>query len=507
MALTSPSRRTRGLAAAACAAVALPVLVASPAAAQTTTSTSTSGATSASAIRLTINLPSALPISPIQLDIDPVAGTVRSVSGSGPEAQAVAAIISGSVGENAQSFGLAEAKLPSPTEATGSPLAAVSEGIAGSPLADFLAVDLASSKASVTTAPSSASDAGTRIAVGLPTALAEQLPQVLDPLLSGLDEIIAALGPLDEGTAALCEGLTPVTGPLADGVAGVPVLGPVLDDVVAGTLSPEQEGLICTIRANLQELKDAVGASLLELGGVGGLFSTGLIETSQSLVTEGTKVTARSTAQVAGLSVLGQNPFGQARVLSTTSTAVVDKGVADATVDAAAVEAFAEPLLTLETDLDTITGDLTDIPLDGLTEVLDQVQALLDALAGIGIEGGRLGDPAAALGSCPDALTATLSGTFEQPGVCAAAAARGYGLAVTLPAELAEPLGITGPLIQLAFSPSAAVARSATQTTTTPTAVQGTLPRTGPEALLAAAGLALLAGAALVRRRRTAAEL
>jgi hypothetical protein len=509
MVLPVTSRRLRGLALAGCAAVALPLLAATPAGAQTTTtSTATSGATSASALRLTINLPGALPITPIQLDIDPVAGTVRAVTGSAPEAQAVAAIISGRVGDQAQSFGLAEAMLPEPTEASGSPLAQLNEGIAASPLADFLAVSLAESEASVTPAPNSASRAGTTLGVGLPLPLAEALAQVLEPVLAGIATIIAEVeAGFEDPNQQLCEGLEPITEPLAGGVGSIPGLGTVLEDVVNG-LTDADAGVLCSLASYLSDLNEELSASLLDLAGPGGVFSTGLITAEQSITTEGTKTTARSTAEVAGLSILGQNPFGTARVLSTTSTAVVDNGLAEATVEADAVDAFARPLLELETDLEEITGIALDsITLDGLTEVLATVQGVLEALAGIGIEGGRLGDPEnTTLEACPEELTPTLSGTYEEAGVCAAAAARGYGLALTLPAELAEPLGVTGPLLQLTFAPSAAVARMETTTTTTPAppVATGTLPRTGAEVPLAAAGVALLMGAALVRRRRLA---
>jgi LPXTG-motif cell wall-anchored protein len=510
MALTVPPlRRARALAVVAAAAVVLPVAAAAPAAAQsTTTSTSSSGATSGSAVRLTINLPGALPINPVQLDIDPVSGTVRAVPGSSPEARAFAAVISGRVGAQAQSFGAAEAKLPTPTEAVGAPLAQLNNGINGSPLSTFLSVSLADSRAAVKDAPSSTSSAGTRIAVGLPPQLAPVLTAVLDPLLAGvgmaIDQAAARLG---VPTAQLCAGLAPVTTPVGTQIGNVPGLGPLLQDVVTGVTQPEA-GVLCKLGDFLVRLKDQLTASLKTLVGPGGLLDTGLLSTQQSITVEGGTTTSTVTSEVAGLTVLGRNPFGTADVLRTVSTAKVGPGVAEATVDRVAVEAFARPLLTLETDLQKVVGDLAGIDLDGLNQVLGAVTTLLNALAGIGIEGGPLDDAGATLQGCPEALTATLTGTFEQPGVCAAAAARGYGLAVTLPAQLAGPLGITGPLVQLAIAPSAAVAgASTTTTTTTPTPAPGPLPRTGGEAVLGAAGLVLLAGAALVRRRRALAAL
>lgn len=503
------SRRLRGLAAAACAAVVLPVVAAAPASAQTT-STSTSGATSASALRLVLNLPAALPINPVQLDIDPVTGTVRAVPGSPPEAQAVAAIIAGSIGDQAQSFGPASASLAAGAEReqVGSPLAAVNDGLNDSPLGDFLEVRLAESRAAVTEAPTSASEAGTHVALGLPAPVAEALAQVLEPLLAAAEEILAtAAAELGTTTEALCAGLVPVTDPLGDALGSIPGAGDLLGDVVDG-LTAEQAGLLCTLTTQLQAVFGELTASLADLAGPGGLLDTGVLTTAQSIVTEGSKVTSTAASRVAGVTVLGQDPFGTANVLDSTSTSVVGPGTADATVDVNAVDIEAVPLLELSYDFTELRGALSTIPLDGLNTLLDEVEAVLDALTGIGLDGGLVGDPAAALEACPTALGASLSGVYEEPGVCAAAATPGYGFAVTLPAELASALDVTGPLLQLTFSPSAAVARGATTTTAAPPAeCEGPcrLARTGGEAALGGIGLALLAGAALVRRRRTAA--
>ena len=508
MALTVPrSRRARALAVTAAAAVVLPIAAAAPAAAQST-STSSTGATSASALRLTLNLPAALPINPVVLDIDPVSGTVRAVPGSSPEARAFAAVLSGSVGSQGQSLGAAEATLPTPKEAVGAPLAQLNDGINGSPLSTFLQISLADSRAAVTEAPTSTSSAGTQIAVGLPPQLLPVLTAVLDPLLAGVGQAIdAAAAQLGVATSQLCAGLAPITGPVSDGVAAVPGIGLLLEDIVDGVTEPEA-GTLCLLGEFLVELKDELTASLSDLIGPGGLLETGLIEASQSIVVEGSTTTSTSTSRVAGFELLGQNPFGTGTVLTTTSTAKVGPGVAEATVDRTAVEAFARPLLTLETDLQTVVGDLAGIDLSGLDQVLAAVTQVLDALAGIGVEAGPLDRADTAIEGCPTALTPTLTGTFEEPGVCAAAAARGFGLAVTLPAQLAGPLGIQGPLVQLTFAPTAAVAGSAPAPVAAPPApAPGPLPRTGPEALLAAAGLVLLAGAGLLRRRRALAAL
>ncbi|HWH29076.1 MAG TPA: hypothetical protein VNU26_08955 [Mycobacteriales bacterium] len=506
-----PPRRVRGLAVAACVAVALPVAGAAPATAQTT-STSTSGATSASALRLVLNLPSALPVNPVQLDIDPVAGTVRAVPGSAPEAQALAAVLAGSIAGQSQSLGAASASLAdgAPREQAGSPLAAVSDGINDSALGDVVEVRLAESRAAVSEAPTSTSEAGTHLAVGLPAPVAEALAALLEPLVAAGEQALgAAADELGTTPEALCAGLTPVTDPLGDALAGVPGAGELLADVVDGTLSAEQGALLCTLATQLQAVYTDLVDSLDELAGPGGLVDTGVLTTAQSVVSDGSTVTSTAQSRVAGATVLGgQNPFGAANVLDSTSTAVVGPGTAEATVEVNAVDIEALPLLQLGYDFTDLRGQLTTIPLDGVGTLLDAVEAVLEALTQIGLDGGLVGDPAATLEECPTALGGSLSGTFEQAGSCAAAATAGYGFALTLPPDLAAALDVTGPLLQLTFSPSAAVARGATTTAAAPPAEcvgQCRLARTGGEVALGAVGLALVAGAALLRRRRPAA--
>jgi hypothetical protein len=512
MALTvSSPRRLRALAAAAGAALVLPLLAAAPATAQTTT-TSTSAATSAAALRLVLNLPEE---NTLQIDVDPVTGTIRSVTGSGPEARAYAAVIAGGLGEEGQAFGEAIAMLPEPLEASGGPLDQLNDGINDSELGDFLLVEALGSEASVTTAPNSASEAGTRLGVGLPPPLAEGLLEVLEQVIDGIDTLLVELAPIDEATGAVCEGLSEILNPVGEGAGALPVVGPsigkIINDADEG-LNAEDTGTLCELREFLilvlGELDDGLG----DLGEVG-LLTVGLLEASQSITTEGRRVTATASASVADIDVLGiGNPFVDADVLETTSTAVLAPGVAEATIDAAAVEVDAEPVALIGTDLsEELEGQLLGIELDGVEELVTQIRALLDALAGIGIEGGRLTAPDDTLEACPEAIDLNLSGTFEAPGVCAAAAALGYGLRVNLPEELAEPLGLAGPLLAVQFVPTAAIVRSETTTTAAPPraapAPAGPLPRTGAETLLAGAGIALIMGAALVRRRRLPAEL
>lgn len=500
-----PTRRLARRSAVVLGATTCLLLATSPGAIAQTTTTERVAATQASALLLTLNLPQG---NRLQLQISATSGTITAVTGKGPEAEALATVLRGSLADQELAFPGAEARLPEPLKASG-PTSALSEGIAGTPLAEFLSLGVAESTAEVTAGPSSTSSASlANLSLGLPAALAEVLAQVLDPLLAGLDMIIEGLEPADAATTAICDAIVPVTEPVVGGVGAIPVFGPILGEVITDVTN-QDAGVLCTLRTRLGAFVDDLGASLLDLAGPGGLLNTGLITSTQSITTSGTTTTATSTGRVAGLRILGQNPFGDVLALETTSTATLAGNDATATTDTTGVDVDALPLLGLTTDLQTITGDLTGISLDGLTELLAQLQVILDGLAGIGISAGNLDPAGADLTACPEALSGTLSGTFEQDGAagaCAAAAARGYGLAVTVPEALAGPLGIEGELLSLQFAPTGALVQGRSTTSAPPMASPDQLPRTGAGGAVAGlAGLALIGSAALLRRRRTAA--
>lgn len=507
-----PLRALRGVALASTLALTAAGLAgAAPALAQTAaTATSTAGAASASSVRITVNLPGQLSAafggSTVSLDVDPVAGTVRAVPGSAPEAQAVAAILAGSIGSQAQSFGAAKAKLPSPLTAQGSPFAQVNSGIAGSPLADFLKVSLASSSAAVTATPTGTSAAGTQLALGLPTALAPVLLQGVTQIQAAVNQLLsAAATPLNQTTQQLCAGLSQVTGPLAGVGGSIPVLGGVL--TLPAQLTNPQAGVLCSLGTSLQTLVSDLSRSLTTLTGPGGVLNTGVLTTSQTLTTTPTGATATATSQVAGLTVLGQEPFGQGTVLRTTSTASVGGTAPVASVDKTAVTASTKAnLLSVSTDLSKLTGTVAGADLTAIQPLLTQLQTVLTALSGIALTAGPLDPATGTLAACPTTAPATQSGTFKAAdGTCSAAAALGFGVTVTLPAALAGPLGVSGPLLSVSFAPTAAVVRAVTTTTPGGTPPeQSRLASTGLPLPAAAAGLLLVAMAAVLRRRRAA---
>lgn len=510
-------RRTCRGAVALTATTGLLMAAAAPAAAQTTAS-DVAGATQATALRLTLNLPGG-EATRIVLELDPVTGTVsRSTSTT---ATSDATVLRGSLGGQGLDSGTSSAKLPEPTSSSSNPAGAIEEALAGTPLANLLKVELLPSSATVSGAPTSEGEAAVaNLGAGLPDALADALAPLTGPLADGVDQILTTVaaqsgvpvGEVCTNLTTVVQALAPVTGPLDAALGALPITVPaqaLLDETVLGA--------ICGLSTTITQLNTALQDALASLTGDSGVLGTGLVTSTQDITSSGAAITAVAESSIAGLTLLGQTPFASAEVLRTTSTAKTagTPGTAAATVDSTVanltggtVDPFLQVRATIQGIRDSFVGE-GDLPAE-LEVVFDELFDTLNAaLAPVGITLFKLDDSAdaKALSGCPAELDGLISGTFAAAdGSCAAAATRGVGLSVTLPAALAGPLGIAGPLVELQIVPTAAVVRSRVRTVVTPAAPVPTvdrLPRTGLDgALLGTLGVTLLVGAAVLRRRR-----
>lgn len=492
---------------------------ATPAAAQTAPAREVVGATAASALTLTLNLPGG-ETTRVVLQLDPITGTV-SRTASSTTATADATVLRGSLGGQALDSGTSSAMLPSPLESTANPAGAIADALAGTPLANLLKVELLPSSAAVTTGPTSTGEATVaNLGAGLPDALAGALAPLTGPLQSAVNDVLTALAAAS-GTpvAQICAGVTdavealdPATSTIDEVLAALPV--PVS---VTGLLNETALGAVCGLSTTITQLNTALQDALSSLTGDSGVFGTGVVSSTQSITRSATGVTSTAEASIANLTLLGQSPFASAGVLRTRSTASATGAAGGAT---AAVESTiadltggtVDPFLQVRTTINGIRDSFVgEGPLpDALETVFDGVFDTLNAaLAPVGVTVAKLDDSANAvdLTSCPTAITGDLTGTLTAAdGRCAAAATRGVGVSVNLPAALAGPLGVAGPLVDLQIVPSAAVAqaRPAAVVSPPPTAPPN-LPRTGLDGtLLGGTGLLLLLGSAAVRRRRTA---
>ncbi len=495
-------------------AAGLLLAAAGPAVAATTTQDA-QAATTAQAVLLTVNLPGGA-ATKIVLAIDPITGAVSKTTKT--DASANATVLRGSLGAQSLDSGTSSAKLPAPTQASSNPAGAIGDGLAGTPLADLLKVELLPTHATVTTAPSSASDASVaNLGVGMPIAIASALAPLTGPLQTTVDGALKALAAAS-GTpvASICAGATsavtaldPVTSALDGALQNLPVVVP-----AGGLLNTTALGALCDLSNTLLQLNTALQNALSSLTGDSGVLGTGLITSNQRITRSGSTVTARSEASIAGLTILGQKPFASADVLRTISTASVTgtPGSAKASIDSTIANLTGgtiDPFLQVRTTIAGIRDSFVGggaLPAQ-LKTVFDDLFGLLNgALSPVGITLLKLDDSvdSKALATCPTALTGVLTGTLKASnGRCAAAATRGVGLAVNLPAALAGPLGVGGPLVELQIVPTAAVAQAQIATAATPpTTVPVQLPRTGLGSGIAGFGLLLLLGAAVVRRSR-----
>ncbi|MCA1719836.1 MAG: hypothetical protein LC779_01565 [Actinobacteria bacterium] len=495
------------------ASSALLVGAAGPAAAATT---DVQGAAAGQALLLTLNLPGGA-ATKIEIAIDPVTGTVRKTT-TATAATADATVLRGSLGGQSLDSGTSSAKLPSPTSDSSNPTGGIAGGLAGTPLANLLKVELLPSSAKVSGAPTSSSDASVaNIGVGLPDALASALAPLTGPLAGGVDAILTALSQQSGmPVATLCANLTaavgaltPVTAPLQTALDSLPIAVP-----VAGLLDTTTLGAVCGLSTTIAQLNAALQNALATLTGDSGVFGTGLITSNQTITRSGDAVTARAEASVDGLTLLGQKAFADAQVLRTVSTASVSgtAGSAKATIESTIADltgGSVDPFLQVRTTIQGIRDSFVGggaLPTE-LKTVFDALFTTLNAaLAPIGITLFKLDDSAdtKAITGCPTALTGLLTGILKQAdGRCAAAATRGVGIAVNLPAALAGPLMVNGPLVSLQIVPTSAVAQAQPiAVVAPPETVPQNLPRTGLDStLLGGIALLMLLGAAAARRR------
>ena len=515
------SRRTTRGALVVVAATTLLVGAAVPASAQSA-GQPVAGATAATALSVTLNLPGGA-ATKLLLTLDPITGALSKVS-STTMAVANAEVISGNFGGQAMGSGVSAAMLPAPLSSSNDPAAPFNESLAGTPLENLLRIQLLPSSATVSTDPSSTSEAAVAsLGAGLPDEFASALAPLTDALADGVDQLLTALAEQSSmPVAELCAGLTEavtalegVTGPLGEALAALPIPVP-----VQAILDETALGAVCGLSITLTELNTALQDALATLTGDSGVLGTGLITSTQRITTTGGTVTSQAAASIAGLTLLGQQALAGAEVLRTTSTATVNgtPGSAAAAIDstvagvtAGTVDPFLQVRATINGIRDSFIGEGA-LPAELETLFDDLFDTLNAALAPIGITlfKNDASPQATALAACPTQLDGLQTGTFEAAnGTCAAASTRGVGLSVTLPAALATPLMIEGPLVEIQIVPTAAVA----STLVAPSAPGGpppaeepfVLPRTGLDsALLGGLGVALLLGTVLLRRRRLA---
>lgn len=485
------------------------------------------GAGSATAVLITVNLPGGA-MTKIQLTLDPVSGTVTSTRTTSQSTTAVAnaTVAVGSLGGMPLDTGTSTAKLPSPKTAGSNPAGAIGDGINGTPLANLLKVEAGPTAASVTESPSSTSTAAVaNLGAGLPDALASALAPLTGPLADGVNQVLTTLSEQSKvPVAQLCDGVTqvttalaPVTGPLGTALSQLPIplpVGSVIDQTAVNA--------ICGLSDTIAKLNKALQDALASLTGDSGILGIKGISSTQAITRNGDAITAKATASVGGLTLLGQSPFASVDALRTTSmastagtpnsaTATVDSTVAGLT--GGSVDPFLQVRATINGIRDSFVGKGA---LPGpLGTAFDSLFGQLNAaLAPAGFTVFSLDEAAQAkkITACPSSLDGTLTGTLVKPdGSCAAAATRGVGLSLSLPAALAGPLMITGPLIEAQISPSSTAVRAQVR----PVAVSpaqaaaprpAALPRTGLDAAaLGGVALLLVLGAAALRRRRSSA--
>ena len=314
------------------------------------------------------------------------------------------------------------------------------------------------------------------------------LDAVLAPLQDALEQALGAAVPTAGSTGTPTSPVAPVTGTVTD------VLGTVLD-TLDGVTNDATAPVSDAVRAAVAQLTTAINDLLADLTGeitamsaTDSLLDVGLIEATQQVTRTGQTVTSQATNNLVGIEVLG----GLIDVSGIQSSAVASlgNGVTSSAATAQVLKAQ--------------VGDLLSVTLT------DKLEALLGGQAGALIPADVLAQVNAALAQVTGLLADTLGLQVSQAKSSKTASADQASASVEAASLVLNPLRSAVPLLQIDFVPAEAAvkAQSITRRVITPTTLTTTptsLPRTGGSVPLALAGSVLVGVALVARRRRTAA--
>ena len=314
------------------------------------------------------------------------------------------------------------------------------------------------------------------------------LDAVLAPLQDALEQALGAAVPTAGSTGTPAAPVAPVTGTVTD------VLGTVLD-TLDGVTNDATAPVSDAVRAAVAQLTTAINDLLADLTGeitamsaTDSLLDVGLVEATQQVTRTGQTVTSQATNNLVGIEVLG----GLIEVSGIQSNAVASLG-GGVTSSAATAQV-----------LKAQVGDLLSVTLT------DKLEALLGGQAGALIPADVLAQVNAALAQVTGLLADTLGLQVSQAKSSKTASADQASASVEAASLVLNPLRSAVPLLQIDFVPAEAAvkAQSITRRVITPTTLTTTptsLPRTGGSVPLALAGSVLVGVALVARRRRTAA--
>ena len=314
------------------------------------------------------------------------------------------------------------------------------------------------------------------------------LDAVLAPLQDALEQALGAAVPTAGSTGTPASPVAPVTGTVTD------VLGTVLD-TLDGVTNDATAPVSDAVRAAVAQLTTAINDLLADLTGeitamsaTDSLLDVKLIEATQQVTRTGQTVTSQATNNLVGIEVLG----GLIDVSGIQSSAVASlgNGVTSSAATAQVLKAQ--------------VGDLLSVTLT------DKLEALLGGQAGALIPADVLAQVNAALAQVTGLLADTLGLQVSQAKSSRTASADQASASVQAASLVLNPLRSAVPLLQIDFVPAEAAvkAQSITRRVITPTTLTTTptsLPRTGGSVPLALAGSVLVGVALVARRRRTAA--
>jgi hypothetical protein len=435
------------------------------------------GHATGTAIRVTVNLPTAIPLSvpglggltAIEQEISFVDGNTAKTAA--PQVSVAKAVLgNGTIAPLQSILGLkVESSLSGKQSDSTALLAQNIDGLLDVGVGQITSSVAPDSATSALTSTSSSSLASLKIGLGgLNLPVKTDLNTVLNTIKDTVDPAQGTL------TATVNDALTK------------------LNDASNGATAPVADA-INSVKSELTNLLDSLQNTLASLSSSTNIVELGLLKSTENITRAGSMVTAKATSEVGGLKILNGLVSVDAVKTESISSANGVQGAAAADTLTTILGLKVGDILDLKLTSNGLEGSvngtqLPDVAKDAVKQVIDAVNGVL-SVAGVQIQDGQT------------------TKNVDPNGKFASSDSTGVGIVVNPPAlNLAKPL-VAVQLVPAGTAVNALVVPKAPAAPTfKKTGSETPLARTGANLPLFATGGALLVGFALVARRRRTVE-
>ncbi len=430
------------------------------------------GHATGTAIRLTINLPTPIPLDvPVLGDISSIVQEISFVDGNtaksaAPQVSVAKAVLSnGTIAPLQDVLGISvESSLAGKSTDSKALLAQNVQGLIDVGIGQITSSVAPDTATSALTSSSSSSLASVKVGLG---GLDLPVKADLDALINSLQDTVDET----QGT---------VTATVDNALAA-------LDSATEGATAPVTEQ-INAVKGELTNLLDSLQNTLLNLSSSTNIVELGILKSTENITRAGSMVTAKATSEVGGLNILNGLVTLETVKTESISSANGTKGSAAADTLTTLAHLKVGDVLDLKLTSKGLEGSINGTQLPDVAK--DAVKTVIDAVNGVLVTAGV---------QISDGVTTS---DVDPNGKYARSDSTGVGISVN-PLHAAKPLVFVqlvpaGTAVNAALAPKAPVVPKVH--TETP------LARTGTSLPLFAVGGTILVGFALVARRRRTVE-